>query len=351
MTMVTPSTRAPSAPAEVSLPLFSVVIPSLGTSPGLAGTIEALARQSFPAERFEIIVVLDGAELAVELGERLRARGVRLERLARRAGPGAARNRGAALARGAILAFTEDDCLPDRDWLLRAAWRFEQGPEIEVLDGRTEKPGGRPLRVQPGDAPLYLPTNLFVRRGLFERLGGYHEGFFDAGGGIYFREDSDFGFTLESAGARIVTAPEVRVTHPDEHPRFLDPLRWARRYEMDALLRERHPDRFRAQIEVHRLGALRIRRPIVAACMTVVVCALVAPELVALGRDSAAGILLVLAGLLLLPIWAKWGFDPRRLPLVPLVPFVLVVSYLRGFPRARRWRLSTRSRPGTPAPR
>ncbi len=341
----------PATAAEGSAPLFSVVIPSRGTLARLEETLEALARQSFPAERFEIIVVLDGAELDNGLEQRFRARGVRLERLARRSGPGAARNRGAALARGSILAFTEDDCLPDRDWLLRAAWRFEHKPEIEALDGRTDKPGGRPLRVGPSHVPLYLPTNLFVRRGLFERVGGYHEGYFDAAGGIYFREDSDFGFTLEEAGAHIVTAPEVRVTHPDEHVRFLDPLRWARRYEMDALLRERHPHRFREQIEVHRVGPLRIRRPIVVASMAVVACALVTPELLAIGRGTAAQVLLGIAGVLLLSIWAKWRFDPRKLPLVPLVPFVLVVSYLRGFPRARRWRLSTRSRPETPAPR
>ncbi len=344
------SSRAPSPPADATTPLFSVVIPSLGRARALEGTLAELARQSFPAERFETIVVLDGADPGGELGERLRARGVRLERLPRRAGPGAARNRGAALARGAFLAFTEDDCLPDRDWLLRAAWRFEQEPEIEVLDGRTERPGGRPLRVSPGEGPRYLPTNLFVRRELFERLGGYHGGFFDPRGGIYFREDSDFGFTLEAAGARIVVAPEVRVTHPDEHPGFLDPLRWARRYEMDALLSARHPGRFRDRIEVFHLGRLRIRRPIVAACAAVVACVLAALVLAALGRGGAARLVLALAVLLLIPIWAKWSFDPRRLPLVPLVPFVLVLAVLRGLPRARRWRLSTRSRPGTPAP-
>jgi GT2 family glycosyltransferase len=345
------SIRAPSRAAEASPPLFTVVIPSLGRARALEGTLLALARQSFPAERFEIIVVLDGVEPGGGLAEAPGTRGVRFERLPERAGPGAARNHGATLARGMVLAFTEDDCLPDRDWLLRAAWRFEQEPEIEVLDGLTQRPGGRPLRVRPGEGPRYLPTNLFVRRGLFERVGGYHEGFFDPRGGIYFREDSDFGFTLEAAGARIVVAPEVRVTHPDEHPGFLDPLHWARRYEMDALLSARHPDRFRDRIEVVRLGPLRLRRPIVAACAAVVGCALAALLLATLGRAGAARLVLALAAALMLPIWAKWRFDPRRLPLVPLVPFVLVLSILRGRPRARRFGLSTRSRPGTPVPR
>ncbi len=350
METLPPQAEVPGPVAAGTTPLFSVVIPSRGGA-RIEATLDALARQSFPAERFETIVVLDGAGLPEPLTGRLGGRGVRIERLAARAGPGAARNRGVALARGTILAFTEDDCEPDRDWLLRAAWRFEHQPEIEALDGQTEKPGGRPLRVQPGHGPLYLPTNLFVRRPLFERVGGYHEGYFEPRGGIYFREDSDFGFALEAAGAHIESAPEVRVIHPDEHPRFLDPLRWARRYEMDALLRERHPRRYRERIEVHRLGPLRVRRPIVGASVAVVAGAVLVPLLAALGYGTAARVGLAAIGLLLLSIWAKWRFDPRKLPLVPLVPFVLVASSLRGRARARRWRVSTRSRPGTPAPR
>jgi hypothetical protein len=191
------------------------------------------------------------------------------------------------------------------------------------------------VRRVAGAGLQYLPTNLFVRRDAFARAGGYREDYFDPETGVYFREDSDLGFTLEAQGARGGLEPRCRVVHPDEHPRFLDPLRWARRYEMDALLARRHPERFRERIESHRLGPFRIRRPVVRASLGFVAALAAAAVAAGAGAWGAAAGLLVLALAALVPVWAKWGLDPRRLPLVPLVPFALLAALLRGRRRAR----------------
>jgi len=316
--------------------LFSVVVPSLGREDALSGLLEALAQQSLSPERYEIILVLDGAALSASLAARFEARGVRIERLGRRSGPGAARNRGAAVARGEYLAFTEDDCLPDREWLSRAAARLAAEPGLDVLEGRTLKPGGRPVHAPGAGGPLHLPTNLFVRRALFEKVGGFHEAFFDPRGGIYFREDSDLGFTLEEAGARVGVEESAVVTHPEEHARALDPLRWAMRYEMDPLLARRHPRLFRQRIEAHRIGPLRIRRPVVRASFACVIATLAAGAAALAGSPRAAWMLFAVALAALLPVWAKWRFEAARLPVVALVPFVLVAAWVRGWLRARR---------------
>jgi glycosyltransferase involved in cell wall biosynthesis len=312
---------------------FSVVVPSLAR-PELERLAGALASQSLPRAAFEVIVVLDGGDLPVPAPANLAAVGARVERLPRRAGPGAARNRGAALARAPWLAFTEDDCAPEPDWLERAAERLEVEPELDVIEGATLRPGGRSVRRHAGEHPLYLPTNLFVRRAAFTEAGGYREDYADPERGVYFREDSDLGFTLESLGARVAIEPRCRVTHPDEHPRFLDPMRWARRYEMDPLLARRHPDRFRDRIESHRLGPFRLRRPIVRASLAYAAALLAAGVALAAGARGAAVLLAALAAAALVPIWAKWSFDPRRLPLVPIVPFALLAALLRGQRRA-----------------
>jgi hypothetical protein len=265
-------------------------------------------------------------------------------------GPGAARNLGAAAATGEWLAFTEDDCVPAPDWLEHAAIALASHPEAEVLVGLTLKPGGRPVHRQLGSSPLYLPTNLFVRRDAFVRAGGYCEDFFDPASRVFFREDSDFGFTLESIGARVVQVPEARVEHPDEHPRFWDPVRWARRHLMDPLLAARHPRRFRQRIEVHHLGPLRIRRPIVRLCLAFVAASLAAAAAMIMGALVVGGGLTLVALLALAGVWAKWGFDVRRLPVVPLVPIVVVASLIQGQIRARRiMRRRTRGAEGTPA--
>ncbi len=326
----------PAAAGAPPAPRFSVIVPSIGRDPGLALLLEALAAQRFPRERFEVRVALVPAACPPAARARLEALAGELVPLERNAGPGAARNAAARGARGEFLAFTEDDCVPDPDWLAHAERRLAQERDLDVLDGATLKPGGRPVRARPGSDPLYLPTNLFVRRALFERVGGYCQDFFERRGGVYFREDSDLGFTLEEAGARVARDRTVIVLHPDEHPRFGDPLRWARRYLMDPLLARRHPERFHDRIEVVAVGPLRIRRPFVRACLGFIagLGALLAG--VALHGSQIVWTGGVLAAIALLAVWSKWRFHPRHLPAVPLVPFVLLGSLLAGERRAAR---------------
>lgn len=323
-------TASDSSDQRTGAPLFSVIVPTLGMPGRLDETLRALGVQTLPREQWELIVVLDGAGDVETVRARAAACGARVVPLPAREGPGAARNAGAKAARGAWLAFTEDDCTPAPDWLERAAERLARAPEIDVLEGRTEKPGGKKVHRHAGAQPLYLPTNLFVRRDVFERAGGYHTGYFDAARGIYFREDSDFGFTLEKLGARIGRAEDVLVEHPEEHAGFLDPLRWARRYEMDALLEARHPEKFRERIEVHRLGPFVIRRPIVRASILYVLALLLAAATWAGGLPGTAAWFAGFAGLMLGVVWAKWRFDPRRLPVCVIVPFVIVAALVRG---------------------
>jgi hypothetical protein len=118
--------------------------------------------------------------------------------------------------------------------------------------------------------------------------------------------------------------------HPREHPDYLDPIRWARRYRMDARLKARHPDRFRERIEVARVGPFTIRRPFVRACFAVVIATLAAAIALAMGEQGLASLMGIIALVAFLPVWAKWRFDPLRLPAILAVPFVLVVALLRG---------------------
>ncbi|MGI9173748.1 MAG: glycosyltransferase [Rhodothermales bacterium] len=97
----------------------------------------SLARLDYPRDRFEVIVVDDGGDIPLDattapFHSRLT---LTLHRQAN-AGPASARNRGASLAQGPYLAFTDDDCAPAPDWLARLAERFEDAPRA-MLGGRT----------------------------------------------------------------------------------------------------------------------------------------------------------------------------------------------------------------------
>ena len=133
----------------------------------------------------------------------------------------------------------------------------------------------------------------------------------------------------------IAVEPSARVTHPVEHPRFLDPLRWARRYEMDALLRSRHPSLFRERIEVHRLGPFTLRRLFLRACVAYTLSLFAAGVAAMAGESGLAVILAAIAAASFALVWAKWRFDIVRLPVIAVTPFALIGAYLRGRFRIR----------------
>lgn len=317
-------------------PLFSVVVPTRGSAAKLLPLLDSLARQTFHRERFEILVSFDGVEPSAEICGRLAAIGARAIESPERRGPGAARNRAAREATGDYLAFTEDDCKPADDWLASAADRLQREPAIDLLEGATTRPDGRPTRRPDPNHLHYLPTNLFVRRSLFVDVGGYCEEFYDAKREIYFREDSDLGFTLEERGAKTARDASARVIHPLEHLAYFDPLRWARRYEMDPLLRGRHPDRFRDRIEIHRFGPVTFRRLFVRSCFAYVITLAAALFAVLTQEDGLAAAFVIVATAAFLPVWAKWGFNLLRLPVCLCAPFVLVLSYAQGYRRTAR---------------
>lgn len=82
-------------------PRFSVIVPGHGRPGPLAACLRALARQDYPADRYEVIVVDDGSEPPLGPGDAddPRVRWLRQPH----AGPAAARNAGAATARGELL--------------------------------------------------------------------------------------------------------------------------------------------------------------------------------------------------------------------------------------------------------
>src|SRR5207244_1921243 len=113
-------------------PVASVVIPVFNDRQRLERCLDALEQQTYPAERFEVIVVDNGSTQTLDdLATRYRIQ------LGRESRPGAyaARNRGLAMAVGEVIAFTDSDCLPDRDWMERGVAALERAPECGFVAG------------------------------------------------------------------------------------------------------------------------------------------------------------------------------------------------------------------------
>jgi glycosyltransferase involved in cell wall biosynthesis len=122
-------------------PDVSVVVPTRDRPDRLARCLAALGQQTAP--RYEVVVVddasTDGAAVAAVVGAAPHARLVRGEGR----GPAAARNRGAAAARGPVLCFTDDDCRPGLGWVAALAARVVAAGDAPIaVAGPTRN--GRP---------------------------------------------------------------------------------------------------------------------------------------------------------------------------------------------------------------
>jgi glycosyltransferase involved in cell wall biosynthesis len=196
----------------VAEPTVSVVIPARDAAPTIGATLAGLAAQEHAPD--EVIVVDDGSlDGTLELA---RAAAV-VTRVVRGAGdgPGAARNAGAAAASGDVVAFLDADCEPQPRWLsagLRAL------ADADLVQGRTTPPPGEPIG--PYDRTLWVvapwglfeTANLFVRRELFDSLGGF-EPWISPARSKELAEDVWFGWRAVRSGARTGFCEEALVHH------------------------------------------------------------------------------------------------------------------------------------------
>ena len=155
----------------------SVVVPARDAAPTLDRALRALEAQELD-RAFEVIVVDDGSRDGTAEIARRHPELVRLVRHEDSQGPGAARNRGVQEARGLVLAFTDADCFPTREWLVRG---LEALAEADLVQGRVEPdptarrtPFDRTLSVD-SDRGVYQTANLFVRRETFDAVGGFRD--------------------------------------------------------------------------------------------------------------------------------------------------------------------------------
>ena len=118
-------------------PFFSIVIPTYNRPERLTSCLKAIALLDYPRDRFEVIVVDDGSktpldDIVAPLKDRINITLLRQEN----AGPAAARNKGAEVARGEFIALTDDDCQPTSDWLNKFVEGFKKNSEA-MIGGKT----------------------------------------------------------------------------------------------------------------------------------------------------------------------------------------------------------------------
>jgi len=202
---------------------FSVVAASLHEYAHIRSCLNALAAQEYPTESFEVVVVDDGspvplAPAVAEFASRLRAR----VHEQGNAGPAVARNAGARLASGDLLAFTDDDCVPARGWLRQLADTLAEHPEAlvggSVVNGLPHDRFAQAtqclitfLYESYGDESarrFFTSNNMAVSRAGFMAAGGFDESFPFPGG-----EDRELCERWRLQGRPLVLARSAVISH------------------------------------------------------------------------------------------------------------------------------------------
>ena len=206
----------------MTAPGLSVVITTYDRPSQLGSCLAALARAAYPRDAFEVVVVDDGGRAPLDgIIATFRDRLTITLAVQTNAGPASGRKHGARLARHPYLAFTDDDCEPEPDWLPALARRCERSADA-LVGGRTVNGLRRNpysctsqlvldmvyafYNADPADARFFAANNLAVRAELFRACGGFDERF-------HASEDRELCDRWRLRGLRLVYEPTAVVVH------------------------------------------------------------------------------------------------------------------------------------------
>jgi GT2 family glycosyltransferase len=224
---------------------ISVVVPTYRRPDLLKRCLQALTGQELDTSQYEILVVSDGPcfESRSCVNEMLykSVATIRYLYLPQKGGPAAARNLGWRTAAGAIIAFTDDDCIPASNWLTQIMQYF-YNPLCHVIYGRVKVPTGHQRltdferQTTRLETPAFVTANVACRRSVLEQVGGFDEQY-----KVAWREDSDLEFALLSNGETPYYAPDCLVYHPVRTASWGISIKEQQKSLYNALLRKKYP--------------------------------------------------------------------------------------------------------------
>ncbi|MEK7196076.1 MAG: glycosyltransferase [Nitrospirota bacterium] len=210
--------------------MVSVVIPAYNAEKTIAACLDSLMKQDYSGD-YEVLVVDDGsADSTPDIVSGYER--VRLIKQAN-AGPAAARNKGAAAAKGEIILFTDSDCVPEGNWITEMVSPFKDNRDVVGVKGRyktkQKEATARFVQFEYEDKYRYMQKDKYIdfidtysagfKREIFLEMRGYDTEF-----PVACAEDVELSFRLSKKGYKMIFNPNAVVYHI--HPaRLKDYLR------------------------------------------------------------------------------------------------------------------------------
>lgn len=203
-----------------TFPFVTVIIPTFRDWHRLGLCLQALTRQTYPQDRFEIIVANNDPADQPHAGFTLPANAIKID--VAKPGSYAARNRALERAKGTIIGFTDSDCIPAPNWIGNAVQYLQNHPECCRVAGNI-KIYTRSQKATPSELynSLYafrqeehvrntgtsVTANLFTYRNVFDQYGYFDEKQLSLG-------DLLWGKMVYAKGCTIRYVSDVVVEHP-----------------------------------------------------------------------------------------------------------------------------------------
>lgn len=199
------------------LPHVSVIIPHFAQLDELSACLESLENQTLDRQRFEIVVVDNDSPIAPDrIAAVIDGRARLFVEPEKGAGP--ARNRGAAEAKGEVFAFIDADCVARPRWLEEGLKGLDS---FDIVGGRVDVSVSDEMAMTGPEAfervfafnfKSYIEDkgftgsgNLFVRRTVFETVGGFR---------ATVSEDKEWSHRATSSGYTLGYRDAAAIAHP-----------------------------------------------------------------------------------------------------------------------------------------
>ncbi|MFA5051555.1 MAG: glycosyltransferase [Patescibacteria group bacterium] len=225
--------------------MISVIVPTYNRLNRLQNCLRSVL--ALRHADFEIIIVNDGStDGTKDYLDRINNPKIRAIHHLKNLGPSSSRNTGIGLAGGDSIAFTDDDCIVDGNWLAELEKMF-QANSCDFVFGATHYiskhyRGYFPERLTSnGGGKWPGGANIAFKKEIFTKIGGF-DSFFDP----YHNEDTEMAIRAVANGLTFKRAPNALVYHQPEKWTVQSLLSSANNLSVWPILKSKYPKHYLA---------------------------------------------------------------------------------------------------------